>query len=62
MKAFTELCRRLNATTRTGEKLAALRGYFASATPADAACALAMLSGARRRRAVTTTSSTDRPA
>ena len=52
MRLFTDLYWRLDATSRTGEKLAALRDYFASAPAADAACALAVLSGARQLRAV----------
>ena len=52
MRLFTDLYWRLDATSRTSEKLAALRDYFASAPAADAACALAVLSGARQLRAV----------
>ncbi|MFM7141862.1 MAG: ATP-dependent DNA ligase, partial [Alphaproteobacteria bacterium] len=52
MRLFTDLYWRLDATSRTSEKLAALRDYFASAPVADAACALAVLSGARQLRAV----------
>ena len=55
MKQFVDLCRRLDATTRTTEKLAALREYFRAASAGDAACALALLSGDRQRRVVTTT-------
>jgi DNA ligase-1 len=55
MRQFVDLCRRLDATTRTSEKLAALRGYFRAASEDDAACALALLSGDRQRRVVTTT-------
>jgi DNA ligase-1 len=40
----------LDATTKTGAKVAALRAYFASAPPADAAWALYFLSGRRRLR------------
>jgi len=54
MRRFTALYRRLDATTKTGEKLAALVAYFSEADPADAACAVAVLSGRRQRRAVTT--------
>jgi len=54
MKRFTELYWRLDATSRTNEKVEALRDYFASAPPDDAACALAVLSGARQLRAVST--------
>ena len=55
MKRFTELYWRLDATSRTTEKVEALRDYFASAPPDDAACALAVLSGGRQLRAVSTT-------
>jgi DNA ligase-1 len=55
MKRFTELYWRLDATSRTTEKVDALREYFASAPPDDAACALAVLSGGRQLRAVSTT-------
>ena len=55
MKRFTNLYWRLDATSRTTEKVEALRDYFASAPPEDAACALAVLSGGRQLRAVSTT-------
>ncbi len=55
MRRFTELCRRLDATTRTNEKVAAVRHYFSEAPAEDAAVALALLSGDRQRRLVTTT-------
>jgi DNA ligase-1 len=54
MKAFTDLYWRLDGTTSTTEKVAALRDYFAAAPPADAACALGVLSGERQLRSVTT--------
>ena len=54
MKRFTELYWRLDATTKTTDKVEALREYFAAAPPADAACALAVLSGTRQLRAVST--------
>jgi DNA ligase-1 len=54
MKAFTDLYWRLDATTSTSEKVAALRDYFAAAPPADAAAALGVLSGARQLRSVST--------
>jgi DNA ligase-1 len=54
MRRFTALYRRLDATTKTSEKLAALIDYFSQADPVDAACAVAVLSGRRQRRAVTT--------
>lgn len=55
MKRFTDLYWRLDATTRTSEKLAALCDYFRAAPPDDAACALGVLSGGRQLRAVSTT-------
>jgi len=54
MRRFTELYWRLDATTKTNEKVAALRDYFAAAPPGDAACALDVLAGGRRLRAVST--------
>src|SRR4051794_25128793 len=55
MKRFTALFTALEQTTRTSEKVAALRAYFAAAPPRDAAWALHFLSGRRLRRAVSTT-------
>jgi DNA ligase 1 len=55
MHDFTDLYWRLDATTRTQEKLAALVDFFRTAEPADAACALGVLCGARQLRAVSTT-------
>jgi DNA ligase 1 len=54
MKAFTDLYWRLDSTTSTSEKVAALRDYFAAAPAADAAAALGVLSGARQLRSVST--------
>ena len=54
MKQFTDLYWRLDATTRTQDKLAALVDYFTAAAPADAACAVGVLCGARQLRAVST--------
>ena len=54
MRRFTELFWRLDATTSTSEKVAALVDYFRDAPPDDAACALDVLSGARQLRAVPT--------
>jgi DNA ligase-1 len=50
MKQFTNLYWRLDATTRTQDKLAALVDYFTAAAPADAACAVGVLCGARQLR------------
>ena len=50
MKAFTDLYRRLDQTTRTGVKIEAMAEYFRTAPPADAAWALFFLSGRRFKR------------
>ncbi|MFM8378716.1 MAG: ATP-dependent DNA ligase, partial [Planctomycetia bacterium] len=55
MRDFTSLYWRLDATTSTTEKLAAIRDYFSTAPAADAACALHLLSGGKQSRAVSTT-------
>lgn len=52
MKQFTDLYWRLDGTTSTNEKVAALRDYFAAAPHEDAAVALGVLSGGRQGRAV----------
>ena len=52
MKAFAALYARLDATTSTNAKLAALRDYFAAAAPADAAWAVYFLVGNRPRQVV----------
>ena len=54
MRAFARLYTRLDETTATGEKVAALAEYFRSATPADAAWAVHFLIGRRPRRLVST--------
>jgi DNA ligase 1 len=54
MQPFTDLYWRLDAASRTQDKLAALVDYFAAAAPADAACAVGVLCGARQLRAVST--------
>ena len=54
MKHFTALYWQLDAAPRTQDKLAALVAYFAAVTPADAACAVGVLCGARQLRAVST--------
>jgi DNA ligase-1 len=54
MRDFTDLYWRLDATTSTNEKVAALRDYFSAAAHDDAACALAVLRGDRQLRAVST--------
>lgn len=50
MHAFCQLFRELDETTKTSLKLAALRRYFASAPPEDAAWAVYFLSGRRLKR------------
>jgi len=52
MQRFTALFHELDATTRTGEKVDALRRYFEQAPPADAAWAVAVLTGRKLIRAV----------
>ena len=54
MKAFATLYARLDATTSSNAKLAALQDYFIEATPADAAWAVYFLSGGRPRQLVPT--------
>lgn len=54
MKAFAELYSRLDATTSSNAKLAAMRDYFAQAAPEDAAWAVYFLSGGRPRQLVPT--------
>lgn len=54
MRAFTELYDAIDATTATGEKLAAMAAYFRDASPSDAAIAAYFLSGQRVLRAVPT--------
>ncbi len=55
MKAFADLYWRLDATTKTNEKVAALVDFFSATDHAEAACAVRVLSGARQLRAVSTT-------
>lgn len=54
MKAFAELYSRLDATTSSNAKLAAMRDYFAKVPPQDAAWAVYFLSGGRPRQLVPT--------
>jgi DNA ligase-1 len=54
MKVFAELYSRLDATTSSNAKLAAMGDYFASAPPEDAAWAVYFLSGGRPRQLVPT--------
>ncbi|WAE51042.1 ATP-dependent DNA ligase [Stutzerimonas frequens] len=54
MKAFATLYSRLDATTSSNAKLAAMRDYFRAADPADAAWAVYFLAGGRPRQLVPT--------
>ncbi|HEX8543998.1 MAG TPA: ATP-dependent DNA ligase [Pseudomonas sp.] len=54
MKAFAELYSRLDATTSSNAKLAAMREYFAEVPPEDAAWAVYFLAGGRPRQLVPT--------
>ena len=54
MRAFAELYARLDATTSSNAKLAALQEYLAAAPPADAAWAVYFLAGGRPRQVVPT--------
>ena len=52
MNAFAALFSRLDETTKTGEKVAALAAYFAAARPADGAWAVYFLTGRKPRQVV----------
>ncbi len=52
MKTFTTLYAQLDGTTKTSDKVRALVEYFATADPADAAWAIALLIGRKPRQAV----------
>ena len=54
MQRFARLYQQLDASTATGEKLAALRAYFAEAPAADAAWAVYFLAGGKPRQVVPT--------
>ena len=54
MQDFTDLYWRLDGTTKTQEKVAALADFFSAATAADAAAAVGVLCGARQLRVVST--------
>ena len=54
MKAFATLYSRLDSTTSSNAKLAAMRDYFRAADPADAAWAVYFLAGGRPRQLVPT--------
>ncbi|KAF0674952.1 ATP-dependent DNA ligase [Profundibacterium mesophilum] len=55
MKRFAALFTRLDQTTRTNLKVAALADYFREAADADRVWTIALLSGRRPKRTVTTT-------
>ncbi|MEM1342109.1 MAG: ATP-dependent DNA ligase, partial [Pseudomonadota bacterium] len=55
MKRFAELFTRLDQTTKTSVKTAALAEYFRAAPEDDKLWTIALLSGRRPRRAITTT-------
>jgi DNA ligase-1 len=55
MKDFAALFTALDQTTKTGAKTAALADYFRTAPDADRLWTIALLSGRRPRRAITTT-------
>ena len=50
MRRFATLYQDLDASTATGDKVAALRRYFAAAPPADAAWAVYFLAGGKPRQ------------
>jgi DNA ligase-1 len=54
LKAFANLYTKLDATTSSNAKLAALQDYFTTSSPADAAWAVYFLSGGRPRQLVPT--------
>jgi len=56
LRVFASLFTRLDETTRTKEKLQALKSYFQDAAPADAIWAVYFLSGRRVKRLVKTSS------
>lgn len=55
MRRFARLYHELDSSNATGDKVAALVSYFREAPPADAAWAVAFLTGRRPRRAVSGT-------
>jgi len=54
LKAFADLYAKLDATTSSNAKLAALQNYFVATNPGDAAWAVYFLSGGRPRQLVPT--------
>lgn len=55
MRAFADLYQRLDESTATRDKVAAMVSYFASAAPADAAWAVHALTGGKLKRLVRST-------
>ena len=55
MKAFAQLIKTLDEASQTNAKLAALSEYFKSAAPEDRVWCIALFSGRRPARSVTTT-------
>ena len=55
MKDFAALFTALDQTTKTNAKVAALAGYFETAPESDRLWTIALLSGRRPKRTVTTT-------
>ena len=54
MKAFAQLIKTLDEASQTNAKLAALSEYFKSAAPEDRVWCIAIFSGRRPARSVTT--------
>ena len=54
MKSFADLYARLDSTTKTNEKIEALKEYFTAADPADVAWAVHFLIGRRPKRLIET--------
>ncbi|MBS1953504.1 MAG: ATP-dependent DNA ligase [Cyanobacteria bacterium SZAS-4] len=50
MKAFTDLYTALDETTKTNEKIAAMKSYFESASPEDSAWAIYFLTGRKPKQ------------
>src|SRR5579883_1136210 len=54
MRAFAQLYAELDSTTKTNEKIAALKKYFMNAAPSDLAWAVHFLIGRRPKRLIET--------
>ena len=55
MKAFAQLVDALSATTKTNEKIAALENYFSIADDKDKVWVIALFSGRRPKRTISST-------